>query len=134
MTTEHPADSDPGPRDAWLKAGGLVVGCLGAVLLAVAGAFLTPLRVGGVLVPVVLPLVVAGLALLLWFTRLTTGHVGLALLPGVVWLVLSLVLSASTTENDIVLAQNNWVAVVYLLLGSVTIGVTAYRMILPSRR
>ncbi len=133
MTTEPPADSDPGRREVWLKAGGVIVGCLGAVLLAIVGAFLTPLRLGGVLVPVALPLVVAGLAGLLWFTRTTTGHAGLALLPGVVWLVLSLVLSASTTENDIVLAQNNWVAVVYLLLGSVTIGVTAYRMIVPRR-
>jgi hypothetical protein len=62
MTTEPPADSDPDRHEIWLKAGGLVVGCLGAVLLAVAGAFLTPLRVGGVLVPVVLPLVVAGLS------------------------------------------------------------------------
>jgi hypothetical protein len=128
MTPEETEPSEP-----WLKAGGLLVGCGGAVLLAIVGAFLTPFRIGGVLVPVSLPLVVAGLVGLLWFTRTTTDHVGLSLLPGVVWLLLSLVMSSTTAEGDVVLAQNNWVAIVYLLLGAVTIGVMAYRMVLPRR-
>ena len=51
----------------------------------------------------------------------------------VLWLVLSLVLSGRTSEGDLVLISTNWVATVYLLVGSVTIGVLAFRMIVPRR-
>jgi hypothetical protein len=122
------------PVATWVRVGGIVVGCAGAALLAIVGAFLTPFRIGGVLVPISLPLVVFGIAGLLQFTRITAGPGLLAVLPGVVWLLLTLVLSSATTEGDIVLSQANWVAIVYLLLGTVTTGVVAYRMILPPQR
>jgi hypothetical protein len=122
------------PAPLWLKAAGTAVACLGGLLLGLAGAFLTPFRVGSVLVPVSLPLAVGGLAALVWFTYTVTEHVGLSLLPGGVWLVVSLVLSVRTDEGDLVLINQNWVASAYLLLGSVTVAAVAYALILRRRR
>jgi hypothetical protein len=138
--TEAPPSQDVGPPPApkrfaepWLKIGGIVVAAWGAVLLAAAGAFLTPFRIGSVLIPVSVLLVVAGLVVLIRFTHEVTGNVWLSLIPGVVWLLLSLAMSARTTEGDLVLVEQNWVATVYLLAGSVTIGLTAYRLFVPRR-
>ena len=137
MTT--PADPPPRPPaepppSLGLRVAGVAVGGLGAFLLAMTGAFLTPYRIGSVLIPLSLVLVVAGLAILTRFAHSVTDHVGLSLIPGAVWLIFSLILSSRTAEGDLVLVQQNWVATGYLLVGSVTIGVLAYRMIVPRRR
>ena len=47
---------------------------------------------------------------LIWFTYLATGHKGVAPVPGLIWLVLTVRASSRTTEGDLVLADNNWVA------------------------
>jgi hypothetical protein len=117
-----------------LKIAGLVVACWGAILLAAVGAFLTPYRIGSVLVPISVVLVVAGIVAVTRFAFAVTEHAWLSLTPGLLWLVLSFSWSARTTEGDLVLVQQDWVATVYLLVGSVTIGVVAYRMIVPPRR
>jgi hypothetical protein len=118
-----------GPDPVWVRPVGLLVACLGALLVAVLCAFLTPFRIGSFLVPISLVLVVAGLTAVTRFAHAVTDHAGLSLIPGGLWLALSLVLSARTTEGDLVLISTNWVATVYLLVGSVTIGVLGYRMI-----
>lgn len=122
------------PAPLWLRLAGLGVACLGAVLVTVVSAFLTPYRIGSFLVPIALLLVVAGLTAVTRFAHAVTEHKGLSLLPGGLWLVLSLVLSGRTSEGDLVLISGNWVATVYLLIGSVTLGVLAFRMIVPPRR
>jgi hypothetical protein len=116
------------------RVGALAVACWGAVLVALLGAFLTPYRWGAVLVPVSLLVAVAGLVAVTQFTYRVTDHAGLSLIPGVLWLIVSLVLSGRTTEGDLVLTQQNWVANVYLLVGSVTLGVLGYRMVVPRRQ
>jgi hypothetical protein len=116
-----------------VRYGGLAAGIWGGVILAAAGAFLTPLRFDGVLIPVSILLVIAGNVLLVRYTYDATGNKWLSLIPGGVWLALTLVMSNRTNEGDLVLAQNNWVATVYLFAGSISIGVTAYRMINPRR-
>jgi hypothetical protein len=138
MPEQSPAQPDSAqestaPEPLWLRLVGLLVAVVGAIAVALLGAFLTPLRIGSVLVPVSLVLVVAGLAVVTRFAHAVTEHIGLSLVPGVVWLVLSLVFSVRTTEGDLILISTNWVATVYLLVGSVTIGVLGYRMILPRR-
>jgi hypothetical protein len=114
---------------AIIRAGGLIVGVWGAVLFALYGAFLTPLRLGGVLVPFSIVLAVVTNYLLLRFTYYTTEHQWLALIPGVVWVGLTFVASASTGEGDIVLSGANWVGSVYLLAGAATVGIGAYRLL-----
>jgi hypothetical protein len=125
---------EPERFDVLIKAAGLVVASWGAVLLAAVGAFLTPYRFGSVLVPISVVLVVLGILALTQFAHEVTGHTWLSLLPGGIWLLVSFGWSSRTTEGDLVLVDQNWVATVYLLAGAVTIGVAAYRMIVPSRR
>jgi hypothetical protein len=117
-----------------IRGGGFAVGLAGAALLGVFGAFLTPFRIGGVLVPISLVLAVGGNLLLIWFTLTATRHKGFAFGPSVVWVVLSFVASSRTREGDLVLVDNNWVSVAYLLTGCVTIGIAAYRLILAGQR
>jgi hypothetical protein len=128
-----PVDPPPGPSrppTVGERIGAVAVACWGGVLVALLGAFLTPYRWGAVLVPVSLLVVAAGLVAVTQFTYRVTEHAGLSLIPGVLWLIVSLVLSGRTTEGDLVLTQQNWVANVYLLVGSVTLGVLGYRMVL----
>lgn len=129
------ASVDPEPPRSMLlglRLAGLAVACLGAVVVAVVGAFLTPFRIGSTLVPVSLLIVIGGLTAVIRFAYAVTEKAGLSLIPGVVWLVLSVVFSARTTEGDLILLQN-WVAILYMLVGSVTVGVLAFRMIVPRR-
>jgi hypothetical protein len=120
-----PAPPPTGTPELALRAAGLIVAVWGAVLLALAGAFLTPLRVGDVLVPVSIPLAVAGNLGLIWFVRFTTGWRGLALVPGLVWVAVLLLASGRTSEGDLIAA--NWVGPVSLLAGAATVGVTLLR-------
>jgi hypothetical protein len=116
----------------FLEVAGVVLAAWAAVVLSALGAFLTPMRVGTVLVPVAVVLAVAGNAALVGFTRRVTERRPLVLLPGALWLALSFVAASRTTEGDLVLYQSNWVATVYLLAGAVTIGVAGYRLIVRS--
>jgi len=112
-----------------LRVGGTIVAMWGSVLLALIGAFLTPVRVGGVLVPVSVLIAIVANVGLMRFAYVTTRHRGLAVLPGVVWIVLAFMATSGTSEGDIVLTSNNWVGPVYLLTGSATVAVCAYRLL-----
>lgn len=116
------------------RLGRLALALWAAVLLALLGGFLTPYRIGGVLIPVSLVLVIVGNWLLVRVTYLATGAVGLSLLPALVWLLVTLALSRRTTEGDLVLAGNNWVANVYIIVGCVAAALPAYRLISPRSR
>ena len=131
--TAPPPQPAPGLPDALVRVAGAVVAIWGGVLLAFTGAFLTPFRIGTVLVPVAIVLAVAGNAVLIWFAYDVTGNKFLGLLPGLVWLAWSFVFADRTKEGDLVLVQGNWVATVYLFAGSATIAVAAYRMLVPRR-
>jgi hypothetical protein len=131
-TGSGPAASEP-PAPRWLRLAGLGVACLGALVVAVVSAFLTPFRIGSILVPVSLLVVIGGLTVVTRYAYAVTGKAGLSFIPGALWLILSLVFSAPTTEGDIILSSRHWVAVVYTLIGSITLGVLAFRMIVPRR-
>jgi hypothetical protein len=130
--------ADPSPILRWLDLGlrglGAVIAFWGAFMLAAYGAFISAFRVGATLVPVAVPIAIVGNAVLIWFAYRVTGHKFLGVLPGLLWITVSFVWSSRTTEGDLVLYQSNWVATVYLLAGATTIGVCAYRIILPPRR
>jgi hypothetical protein len=143
--SQHSAEASPpvtpaGPPripewvDGVLRGAGAAVAAWGGFVLAAFGAFISPFRIGTVLVPLALPLALVGNALLIWFAYRVTGNKFLGLLPGLIWIMVSFVWSSRTTEGDFVLYQSNWVATVYLLVGSATVGICAYRMIVPPRR
>jgi hypothetical protein len=117
--------------DLAIRAAGALVALWGAVLLGLIGAFLTPLRFGGTLIPVSVLLVIVGNAALIWFAYRVTESKLLGLLPGIVWLAVTMLGVERTTEGDLVLT--NWVATLYLYAGAITVAVAAYRMILPRR-
>lgn len=107
--------------DLALRAAGALVAVVAAVATAVLAAFLSPLYLGTVRLPLaVLVAVVANYALV-WFAFRVTGHRLVALLPGLVWIGTMIRLAAPTTEGDMVLTGNNWVG-----LGAVVAGVAAY--------
>jgi hypothetical protein len=113
------------------RGAGAIVAVWGAVVLSAYGAFLTPFRLGHVLVPVAVVLAVGGNALLIRFAHGVTGNKMLALLPGLVWAALTFLGAGRTTEGDLVLYQSNWVAIVYLFAGMGTVAVFAYRLLVP---
>jgi hypothetical protein len=131
-----PADPPRIPEwvDVVLRAVGAAVAAWGGFVLAAFGAFISAFRIGTALVPLALPLAVVGNALLIWFAYRVTGNKFLGLLPGLIWIMVSFVWASRTTEGDLVLYESNWVATVYLLVGSATVGVYAYRLIVPPRR
>jgi hypothetical protein len=114
------------------RIGGTLVGMVGALFTALIEIFLTPLRVGTALVPVSLLLVVICNYLIAWFTFRTTTHIGLATLPGVVWLVVTFLAARKTTEGDLLLTGDNWVATVLLIGGLIVYAAALYRLILRS--
>ena len=83
------------------RAGALALVLVLTVLLAVWGAFLVPLRVFGVAVPVSWIIALVGNFLLGWAGARLAGALGAAL-PALVWIVLVLVLASPRTEGDIV--------------------------------
>jgi hypothetical protein len=103
------------------------------VVLALLGAFWTPLRIGTVLIPISLVLVAAGNWVLVRLAHRATGALGLSLVPALAWLVVTLVLAQKTTEGDLVLAGNNWVANAYIIVGSLAAAFAAYRVMNPGR-
>jgi hypothetical protein len=118
-------------REVSLVVAGTVISVWAALLLSVAGAFLTPLRIGTVLAPVSLVLGIGGNAVIMWFAFRVTRNKFLGLLPGLIWVVLTFIASGSTHERDLVLYQGNWVAVAYLYSGCATVGLIAYRLLVP---
>ncbi len=86
------------------------------VLLAVWGAFLVPLRVGGTLVPVSLVIAVVGNVGVGRAASRLAGSSG-ALGAGVVWIALALVLSSRRAEGDVVVPGSP-VGLGFLLAGA----------------
>jgi len=88
--------------DLLLRLGGLVVATLAAALSALVEAFLVPLRVGGVPVPLSPVLAVAGNVLLVRFAARVTGSRLAVLGPTLAWFWVVLALAGRTTEGDLV--------------------------------
>jgi hypothetical protein len=128
-----PPERRAGWLDTVLRGVGAAAATWGGFVLAAYGGYMTPFRLGATLVPVSVLLAVGGNAVLIWFAYRVTGHRFLGLLPGLVWVVLSFLASGRTTEGDFILIESNWVSTAYLLSGSATVGIAAYRMLVPRR-
>jgi hypothetical protein len=120
--------------DLALRALGLAVALAAALLTALLEAFLTPLYLGTVRLPLAPLLAALTSAALVWFTHQVTGHKLLALVPGLVWMGLMIVAAGRTTEGDIVLAGDNWVALATIIAGVAGFAVAGYRLLNPPRR
>ncbi|MCW2665833.1 MAG: hypothetical protein JWN57_795 [Frankiales bacterium] len=92
-----------------------------SLLCAVWGAFLVPLRVFGVLLPVSLVLAAVGNYLLGRAGARLHGRLGAAL-PGVLWFLVAAQLQSRRPEGDLVVV-GNLVGLLFLLVGTVAAAV-----------
>ena len=122
----------PDPRlGPVLAVAGLVVAILATVVTAAAELYLTPLRIGGV--PIGVGVVFAAVANwgLGWFAVTTTGRRGALAAPWALWtLIMLFAAGVRTREGDYLLSGNDWIALVMILIGSLSFAVYAYRLIL----
>ncbi len=79
--------------------------------------------------PVALLAAVVGNAAIVWFTYRVTRHVGLALLPGLAWLIVMGVAGTTTSDGDLILTGNNWVGLATIATGSLAWAGTGYWLI-----
>ncbi len=86
------------------------------VLLALWGSFLVPFRIGATLVPVSLVIAVVGNVLVGRAGARVAGSTG-AVVPGVLWVGLTLVLSGRRAEGDVVV-PGTVVGLAFLLAGA----------------
>jgi hypothetical protein len=119
--------------DFAIRVAGLVVAVVAAVVSAVVEVFLVPLRLGGVLVGLSLVLAIAGNITLVWFTHRATGWMWAVAVPALAWFAVFLPAAGRTTEGDLLLTGDNWVAMTTILGGSVALAVGAARLILLRR-
>jgi hypothetical protein len=122
----------PDPRLApVLLAAGLLVSIVATVVTAVAELYLTPLRLGGV--PIGVAVLFAAVANwgLGWFAVTTTGRRWALAPPWALWTIIMLFAAGvRTREGDYLLSGNDWIALVMILVGSLSFAVFAYRLIL----
>ena len=133
LSVENEAPVTPQPvRDSGLiRALGILVSVLATVVTAVTELYLTPLRLGGV--PIWVAVIFAAVANwgLAWFAVRSTGRRWPAGVPWALWTVIMLwAAGAKTAEGDYLISGTDWVALVMILVGSLSFAVYAYRLIM----
>jgi hypothetical protein len=132
--------------DPLVVAGGVVVSIVAAFVTGVLELFLTTMRAGdlttiwrgnaigsggGPVIGVSILLAVLANYGIAWFAVSTTGRRWALGPPWVLWTLMMLFAAGvRTNEGDYLLGGDDWVALVMILLGSLTFAVFAYRMIL----
>ena len=117
--------------DVLIKVCGVVISVVAAVLSGLLEIFLAPLRAGGIPLGVAVVLAVVGNFSIAWFAHTTVGRRWAVAPPWVIWTALMLFAAGvRTDEGDYLIAGDNWVALVMILIGSLTFAIYAYRMIL----
>lgn len=120
-------------KELLLRIAGTVVGLLLAFFSALWTIFASPLRAGGVPLPVSPILAILAGGGLVWFTWRVTGRNGLALLPGVVWFGTMVVAASKTGEGDLLMPGNDYMGLIAILLGCAAWGLAGYRIVLSGR-
>ena len=141
MTLEAPSlstpaePSPPGPPsravELLIRGGGLVVALLATVLTAALELFLTPLRLGGIPVGLAVPAAALANLALSWFAVTTVGRRWALAVPWGAWTVIMFYAAGTrTAEGDYLISGSDWVALVMILVGSLTFALYTYRLIL----
>jgi len=134
----EPGGLEPGPRvaDRFVRVAGGVVALLAGVVTAVWTLLLVPLRLEAgswlVRLPVAVVLAVVGNVLLLWFARRATGSRWGVPLPAVGWFAVMLPALGATTEGDHLLLSNDWVAMLTLFGGTITLTIGVVLGMVPT--
>ncbi len=132
--TEAPAPperKESAAAELAVRVGGIVVVVAATLVTALAELYLTPLRVGGTPIGVAILFAAVANWALAWFAHTTTGRRWAMGLPWALWtLIMLLAAGVRTTEGDYLLGANDWVALVMILVGSLSFAVSSYRAIL----
>ena len=147
--TEIPDEAPAKAKRNWepvIVTGGIVVSIAAAFVTGVLEILLTTLRAGdlvtiwrgdaigsgsGPLIGVAVLVAVAANYGVAWFAVSTTGKRWALGPPWALWTVMMLFAAGErTSEGDYLLAGDNWVALVMILVGSLAFAVYSYRMIL----
>ncbi len=137
MTAADPgADSAP-PREPsraaelTVRVAGCAISVLAALFSGVLELYFAPWRVGGYLTGASAVAAVLMNLAIAWFAYRTVGRRWAVGPPWVVWTAVMFVAAGvRTSEGDHLLAGDNWVGLIMILLGSLAFAVYAYRMIL----
>ena len=113
--SEPSLPAEPGPGETTASYALVLVL---ALLLALWGAFLVPLKIGTVPVPVSVLVALVGNAALGWWGGRLHGRVGAAG-PGLVWLAVAVALGTQRREGDLVVPAS-LMGLLFLLVGAVT--------------
>ena len=114
--------------DTLLKPAAVGVATAGALVVALAAAFLVPLRIGDVRFPLSILIVVLGnLATIQFAHRVGRTRWGV-LVPAAAWFIATLVLGGGRPEGDVILS-NGWVSMATLLFGTATLTVAAVTVV-----
>ncbi|WP_328462212.1 hypothetical protein OHA21_34625 [Actinoplanes sp. NBC_00393] len=132
--------------DPLIRAAGVIVSILATVVTVFLELELSALRLGGfaelfagrspwggsgAAVPLAIPVAVAANIAICWFAVTTTGRRWAIGPPWALWTLLMLAAAGvRTAEGDYLLGGTNWVALVMILVGSLTFAVYSYRLIL----
>ncbi|PZM97173.1 MAG: hypothetical protein DIU79_03215 [Actinobacteria bacterium] len=115
--------------DLALRVCGGVLSVIATLVTVVLELLLAPLRIGGHLVGVSVPVVVVANAALGWFAIQTVGRRWALALPFATWFVTMAVIGAGRPEGDILLADT-WVGYATVFAGVAVFAVQAFRLIL----
>ena len=129
VSDERAPAEPPAPPGRALTAASYALVLVLTVLVALWGAFLVPLRVGSVPLPLSWVVAVVGNGALGWAGGRLLGRPGAAG-PGLLWLAIALTLGSRRAEGDLVV-PGSVPGLVYLLLGAVA-SAAAYSLV--SRR
>jgi hypothetical protein len=134
---QTPAGPEARPQshalDLLIRIAGGVIAALASILSGVLEIFLSPLRAGGVLLGVSIVAAAVGNYAIGWFAHATVGKGSAVALPWALWTLLMLFAAGTRThEGDYLISGDNWVALVMILVGSLTYALFAYRMIVKS--
>jgi uncharacterized membrane protein len=114
-----------------IRIAGLVIAILAVILSGLLELFFTTLRVGGFPIGVSILMAVVANTAIAWFAVTTTGRRWALGPPWALWTLMMLFAAGvRTNEGDYLLGGNDYVALVMILLGSLTFAVYSYRMIL----
>jgi hypothetical protein len=114
----------------WLKIAGAVVATGLAAVLGVTEAFLSPLRIGTVRIPLSLVLAILLNPPLAWYAVAVTGRKAAAALPALAWSAVWFIAASKTTEGDLVIASGNWVGLMTLLAGPIAFAVGIFAQVM----
>lgn len=111
--------------------GGVLVG-LAAALLAVLECYYVNLRIGATPVPIFQIVAVLGNLLLPFAMIRLTGVRGTAVIPGVLWIVVALILASRGPGGDVIV-PGNWQGVFLLLAGAAAVVTSIVVLVQPGR-